>query len=355
MNLLLEIVLILIVVIGAGVMPAAAWSSFSIRQQKEEAQLNNFLSHLNLETKEHLQKQSTSRNKYSSNDFFPPVLSSTLICLAGFSLLVYSERMGVFNDDNKNILLIGIYSVAEVKSLFPGYQSVSLEAMLYAFLGAYLWSMQVIFRRLIAMDLQPATYYRISLRIIFSIFVALVMNHFIHSTGEFQSTRKVIPYTGFIIGFFPDWALIFLKGKVIKLFNFRVKQSDPLPLDMIEGITTFHKFRLEEAGIENAQNLAKANPVELILRTPYKHQEIMDWIGQAQLYLHFQNNIQRMRALGIRTIYDLMIIGDEKELFKQFKEQADLEFSQINLVYHIVKKDNETKQLFEIAQNIGLV
>ena len=47
---------------------------------------------------------------------------------------------------------------------------------------------------------------------------------------------------------------------------------------MLEGITQFHKVRLSELGIENIQNLVKASLVELILKTPYKPRQIIDWI-----------------------------------------------------------------------------
>lgn len=49
-----------------------------------------------------------------------------------------------------------------------------------------------------------------------------------------------------------------------KAFVYRTEsRADELPLDMIEGISLFHKSQLNEVGIDNAQNLAQANLVKL--------------------------------------------------------------------------------------------
>jgi hypothetical protein len=59
---------------------------------------------------------------------------------------------------------------------------------------------------------------------------------------------------------------------------------------MIEGINVFHKVRLGEVGIDNVQNLAEANVIGLLLKTPFNPSQLIDWIAQAKLYLYFKDD-----------------------------------------------------------------
>src|SRR6266487_5574137 len=92
-----------------------------------------------------------------------------------------------------------------------------------------------------------------------------------------------------------------------------INRADDLPLEMIEGINIAHKIRLNEIGIDNAQNLAEANLLELLIRTPFKPRLLIDWIGQARLYIYFKNDIVNLRKSGIRTIIDLKTSGNIQE------------------------------------------
>ena len=69
MEILFETVLVLVVVILSGVMPAAALSSITIRIQKEEEQLKDFFAHLNLETRKTFLKQEGGGKKFPLKDY----------------------------------------------------------------------------------------------------------------------------------------------------------------------------------------------------------------------------------------------------------------------------------------------
>ena len=66
-----------------------------------------------------------------------------------------------------------------------------------------------------------------------------------------------------------------------------------------------HAVRLGEVGIDNGQNLAEANVVELILKTPFGPDQLLDWIAQARLYVYVKDEIRVLRRYGVRNALDL--------------------------------------------------
>jgi hypothetical protein len=66
--------------------------------------------------------------------------------------------------------------------------------------------------------------------------------------------RGWVPVIAFFCGLFPQQALHYLRAKTPVFRGGTAKRADELPLDMIEGMSPFHQARLNEVGIDNAQN-----------------------------------------------------------------------------------------------------
>jgi len=231
-----------------------------------------------------------------------PILVIFLFSIYFTYLLVYTPQLN--EKGYQNFLLLGHFYMSGGAG-DDAYLRQSFAAMCFAYLGWYVWTISTIFSRLVTMELVAATYYNVLVRLVVAVFVALMFNHLqgiLFPSGTTYGPEAI----GFGAGLFPDAALASLNQKLRKM----LLESDPLletfPLDLIQGVSPFRKLRLFEMGLDNCENLAAANAVELFLKSNLKLVEVVDWIGQAQLaVLVGSKNFVTMQSNGYRTVIDL--------------------------------------------------
>jgi len=173
----------------------------------------------------------------------------------------------------------------------------------FAFLGAYFFSLQMLFRRYVRRDLRANAYVAVSLRIVLAIIGTWVV------VAAFPSWPKSVQLTiAFVIGVFPRIAWQFIQEAskrvtAIALPNFATQ----LPVTDLDGLTVWHQSRLEEEDVENIPNMATADIGELMLQTRFPTERIVDWVDQAILYTFIgpddpqESRRNVLRGHGIRT------------------------------------------------------
>lgn len=164
----------------------------------------------------------------------------------------------------------------------------SLADMLrFAFLGAYVFSLQLIVRAYFQNDLRAATYVGALERLA----VVLVLTSVIHLIWQLlpaaTATTALEAAFVFLVGSFPlvgqQWINQFVGQKL------RIRMQNIVgghPLDSIDGLNVWYQARLIEEGVESVQNLATSNLVDIMLHSRAPVGRLVDWVDQALLIQH---------------------------------------------------------------------
>lgn len=198
------------------------------------------------------------------------------------------------------------------------------SAFTFAFLGAYFFTLNMVFRRYVRADLSPKAYSHISIRIIIATVLAWVASAIPSLAGsEPEQTAWALLVAAFFIGVVPETGMALFHDILVSQQKWigavfpSIKERDPL--SNLQGITLYDRARLLEEGIENIENLAHHDLIELMLRTRIPPPRLVDLVDQAILYLHAreadvgEGDVQilaKLRRVGIRTASDLELAAE---------------------------------------------
>lgn len=313
---------------------------YQARLEQKNKEYGHINKALNLGQSEGLLSTIGVEIEYSKSDYRLPIAFACLLSFVGFFALFYGMELRFAR--HESFLLSGIFS--GTANEIEVYQNASLSALTMAFLGAYTWGIQNIFRRLVTLDLNPGTYYQVGIRIVLSALLALAYRHLIVGS-EVGLRLDSLPVAAFLTGMFPERMLFHLKEWLPIFSDSKSKRADDLPLEMIQGISIHHRLRLSEVGIDNAQNLAMSNLIALLIKTPFNPKNLIDWIGQAKLYIHFKSSIDNLRECGIRTIFNFKDICNVQGELEKISKCSGIDLTHLEAVYQIIKEDPDIERL----------
>jgi hypothetical protein len=211
----------------------------------------------------------------------------------------------------------------------------------FAFLGAYFFGLQALFRRYVRRDLRASAYVSISIRIVLAVIGIWVVRECAPVISSVLPQRSVITaeslnVIGFALGVFPQVAWQFVRKVLSKVTLAEVtlpSLSSQLPLSDLDGLTVWHESRFEEEDIENIGNMATADLSDVMLNTRIARGRIIDWVDQAMLYVQIgpksedskeHSDRNALRGHGIRTATSLLVAYDQS-----FERKDNEEFERL--------------------------
>lgn len=268
------------------------------------------------------------KDKYNMQIYFWPLVLASLVILVLYSM---THPFII-----KNGLWVG--TLEEVVDIFGAAPPMAISAgrvLFWGWLGAYIYSFNLIFKRFMAYDLTPSVYVfaatRFMLAWIIGSIVAVGMGTALNKTTGMDSELNMttIFVVVFFIGFFPeqglDWINVFAKNRM-RLLRRNGEIVKETRLSDIEGLSIWQQARLQQEGIENVQNLATADIPQLIMNTPFPVGQIIDWVDQAILLVYANgNNPKRymynlLEDAGVRCASDFLTVTETDELQRQLAE-----------------------------------
>ncbi|URK87609.1 hypothetical protein LP421_06650 [Rhizobium sp. RCAM05350] len=294
----------------------------------------------------------------SSSDWkiFLSSIGFILLCYFGFSALFGILSCGLGSDTCNCAQPDAAAACPGTTGGYGNWQQLTVIGLL-AFAGAFIAAIRNFVRSVAVFDLSPYTFLRHTAEIVASVIFTIILFAVFHDpisqiTGLVANilpaaaesvapagTPPAAAATGDhiqaiwfglapLLGLLPQSATKFLLIKFQNLINW-IKTTDDrfinvtkiVSLDIVDGIDYETRFRLEECGIYDVQNLATYNPIMLHIESPYGIYQVIDWVAQAQLcHILGPEKFLIFRELNIRTIFDLERAINSRYSVKAFDE-----------------------------------
>ena len=273
--------------------------------------------------------------EYVFKDYVWPIF---MACFLTFSLYItispyFIQRglvAGIFEE------VIDIFGADD---LFPGDRAILAGRFLFwGWLGAYIYSFQLTFRRFLSYDLTPSVYIFTSNRFFLSFAVGAIVGVGI---GTFATAAKVpfdvnmatVSIIAFFIGFFPEQGVNWLVATTQKALKQQGGIVKEIRLSEIEGLSIWHQGRLKQEDVDNVQNLATADVPSLVISTAFPVTQLVDWIDQAILLTHTnQEQVAKLDKVGIYRAAELLANTDDNKSLQSLANASSLDKDELKVL-----------------------
>jgi hypothetical protein len=255
-----------------------------------------------------------------------------------------NPAQGLMLSRGANLLLVGPFleEIAPVEHIQH-----SLLAIAFGFLGAYLYSITQLIRAYFTVDLTPNTFVAATARIVSASALTLV----IAFSFEFLPLGKVgaeghelslglLPIFGFFFGYFPDRALVGIERIAGRAFGRFLGENkyESTALNQIKGMNLTHAARLEREGIDNMENLAASEALEIAVRTSFPLRQVETWVEEAWLRVHLgEEDYDKVSCAGVTTRQQLRQVAQRwsgpVSFFDALAEVSGVNRTKIEMVY----------------------
>ena len=152
-------------------------------------------------------------------------------------------------------------------------------AVVFGFLGAYFFTLNVSLLRYARADLKPKAYSSITVRLFLVVILAWVI-----SALPLSNSNPVKLTFIFLVGIFPESGLTLIREYIRRQTGFFSKiipyPKEWHPLTKLEGIDVYDRARLADEGVTNIEGLAHHDLIDLMLETRIPTPRLVDWLDQ---------------------------------------------------------------------------
>jgi predicted flap endonuclease-1-like 5' DNA nuclease len=208
------------------------------------------------------------------------------------ALAMYSPQAAI--DHVSQILNLGDTPISD--SLIGGIR--------FGALGAYVYVLMTIGERTFRRDISPGLAQWSAAQLVLGPILGGTLASTLESTTQLSDFTQQILF--FVAGMAPRQIVAVLSDTATRFWT----KADPIVINtislrLIGGITPRVEERLFEEGIEDAHQLAMANPIRLNRDMPYELRQITNWIDQAILFSTIPDSAALLQKEGITGSMDL--------------------------------------------------
>ncbi|HEY6231597.1 MAG TPA: hypothetical protein VIW64_10040 [Pyrinomonadaceae bacterium] len=230
----------------------------------------------------------------------------------------------------------------------------------FAFIGAYFFALQMLFRRYVRRDLRSSAYVAVSMRVLLAVIGIWVVGEAVKvapeawvttAKGDTHSVDKTLLVLGFVIGVFPRVAWQVIQAAIKRACSVVVPSlQTQLPLSDLDGLTVWHEARLEEEDVENIPNMATADLIDLFINTRFPPDRIIDWVDQSILYTQLGPQPKEDDPASVRTILRAHGIRNASSLVENYNRS---EFHGDRAAFEDIMPENKRSTMRSLVDAVG--